>query len=425
MRLRASAVAGAVGGRLVGGDIEVDGAGIDSRRIGPGQLFVPVVAERDGHDFVAAAIASGAVLYLTSRGEVAPGTPRVEVADTGAALLALGAHARGRLPDQVVGITGSMGKTTVKDLTAAVLAVRYSTAASERSFNNELGVPLTLFNAPEGTEATVVEMGARAPGHIRSLCAVARPTMGVVTLVAPVHTETFGSVEGVARAKAELVEAIPASGVVVLNADDTRVAAMASLTPARVITYSSGGGGVGADLTAGPVATDDDLRLRFRLRSPWGQVEVHPAVRGAHHVGNVLAAAAVGLAAGLTTDEVALGLAAARHSPWRMELRRAPSGAVVVNDAYNANPASVEAALRSLVSLPASRWVAVLGPMAELGPDAPAQHRRVAAFAGQLGVEVIAVDSPDYGPEPVTGVEGALAELRSRRALEEGVAVLV
>ena len=274
MRLRVGDVAAATGGRLVGPDVEVDGATVDSRSVVGGQLFVPIVAERDGHDFVAAARAAGAAAYLTAR--EAQGGSAVEVEDTRVALLALGRYARGRVPGPVVGVTGSVGKTSTKDLLAATLRRTFVTAASPRSFNNDLGVPLTLCNAPDGCQAAVVEMGARAPGDITRLCGVARPTVGVVTLVAAVHTETFGTVDDVARAKAELVAALPADGTAVLNAADPRVRAMGATSSAPVVLFGDGG-----DVVAEGVVVDDELRPSFRLRSPWGDVEVRLAVRGA------------------------------------------------------------------------------------------------------------------------------------------------
>ncbi len=193
-----------------------------------GQLFVPIVAGRDGHEFVEAAMAAGAAAYLTARDSL--GGTAVVVDDTGRALLDAGRLARTRLAGPVVGITGSVGKTSAKDLLAAVLRRRLRTTASERSFNNELGVPLTLLNAPDDAEVAVIEMGARGPGHIAALCSVAHPTIGLVTRIAPSHTEAFGSIEGIARAKGELVEALPADGTAVLNAFDERVAAMAART---------------------------------------------------------------------------------------------------------------------------------------------------------------------------------------------------
>ena len=337
--------------------------------------------------------------------------------DTAAALQAAGRLARSHLPERVVGVTGSVGKTSVKDLLAAVLARRWTTAASLRSFNNELGVPLTLLNAPGGTDAVVVEMGARGVGHIAELCAIAAPTVGVVTRVAAVHTEVFGSIDAVARAKGELVEALPASGTAVLNAADERVLAMASRTSARVVSF-----GVGGDVVAEDITVDDELCARFRLRSPWGSAPIELAVRGRHHVENALAAAAAALVVDVDLADVAAGLGAAGLSPWRMELGTAPGGARVLNDAYNANPTSMVAALEALAALPAQRRVAVLGVMAELGPDSAAEHAAIGTRARELGIRVVAIDAPGYGGEEVASIDDAIAALGD---LADGDAVLV
>jgi UDP-N-acetylmuramoyl-tripeptide--D-alanyl-D-alanine ligase len=206
MQFTAKEIARAVGGTLRGDDVAVDGVTIDSRAVVGGELFVPILADRDGHEFIPSAVAGGAAAYLTSEtaSMAALTATAISVADTGGALLALGHHARTRVGDRVVGITGSVGKTTVKDLTAAALATRFIVQASPRSFNNELGVPLTLANSPDDVEAVVVEMGARGRGHIAQLCAIARPTVGIVTTVALAHAEMFGTVEEVAAAKGEL-----------------------------------------------------------------------------------------------------------------------------------------------------------------------------------------------------------------------------
>lgn len=411
MRFTAGEVALATRGRLVGDDVTIDGASIDSRSIAPGQLFVPIVGERDGHDFIDPAM----TLYLTARGHA--GGNAIEVADTGAALLALGRKARSRIPDRVVGITGSVGKTTVKDLLAAVLRQRFETVASPGNFNNELGLPLTLLNGPDRPEAAVLEMGARGIGHISLLCEIGRPTVGVVTAVAPVHTEVFGTVEDVARGKSELVAALPRSGTAVLNGDDQRCAAMAAVTDARVLTYRLDGD---ADLTADAVHFDDELRPRFVARTPWGDVDLRVAVRGVHQVANALAATGAALALGATLEDVASGLASVELSRWRMDLQRTASGARVINDAYNASPISMHAALRTLAALDAERHVAFLGTMAELD-DADEAHREVAAAAESLGVRVIAVDEPRYGAESVASIADAAALLD----LGPGDAVLV
>jgi UDP-N-acetylmuramoyl-tripeptide--D-alanyl-D-alanine ligase len=421
VELRTSEIARATGGRLVGSDVVVSGAAIDSRLVTGGELFVPVTADRDGHDFVGAAVAGGAAAYLSSRPVPAPAgnAAAIEVDDTVVALGTLGAHARRRLPDRVVGVTGSVGKTSVKDLLAAALGARWCTAAGAGSFNNELGVPLTILGAADRTEALVVEMGARGSGHVADLCAIARPTVGVVTAVAAAHTETFGSLDEVAEAKGELVEALPAAGTAVLNADDPRVAAMAHRTAARVLTY---GTGAGVDVRAEHVTLDGELRPRFRLVGPWGAADVALAVRGGHMVGNALAAAAAALVCDVPVEGVADALRRASVSRWRMEMVRLPSGALVLNDAYNANPASMAAALRSLAALDARRRVAVLGLMAELGPTSDAEHAAIGEMARDLGIEVVAVAAPAYGG---TTVDGVGAVVRALGPLGDGDAVLL
>jgi UDP-N-acetylmuramoyl-tripeptide--D-alanyl-D-alanine ligase len=405
-----------VSGELSGPDVEVEGASIDSRELRGGELFVPIVGERDGHDFIDDAMGSGAAAHLTARRATSGSAVIVE--DAMVALTALGAASRDRLPDRVVGITGSVGKTTAKDLAASALSQQLRTQASVRSFNNELGVPLTLVNAPDDSEAVVVEMGARGAGHIRELCTIARPTIGVVTAVERVHTELFGDVAGVAAAKAELVEALPASGSAILNADQPLVLAMAERTEATVLLFGIEQGEVRAE----SLRVDDDLRPVFDLRTPWGSGQVHLALRGAHNVANALAAAAVALVSDVPVDAVIAGLEGATGSPWRMELHRTRTGALVVNDAYNAGPASVAAALRALAHLDAERRIAVLGPMAELGDHREEEHARIGRLADELDVEIISVGAPEYGADDVGDVEQALAALGS---IGSGDAVLV
>ena len=244
MRFTTAEVAAHLGGTVVGPDVAVEGASIDSRSSKPGQLYVPIVAERDGHDFIPAALAAGCPAYLTSR-EFA-GATAVVVDDTAAALMRLGEFARGRISGRVIGITGSVGKTTTKDILARCLASTFPTAASERSFNNELGLPLTLLNAPESAQQVVLEMGARGIGHITRLLGVARPDVGIVTSVALAHVEYFGDLDGVARAKGELVAGLPPTGVAVLNFDDARVARMADFSPCPVLGYAVLAGGDGS-----------------------------------------------------------------------------------------------------------------------------------------------------------------------------------
>ena len=430
MRWTLDEVAAATGGRLHGdGSTEVDGVTQDSRDVRPGMLFVPLVAERDGHGFIDDAVAAGASAYLTARGPSAVDAAAVEVADTQAALTALAREARHRLGTvPVVGITGSVGKTTTKDLLAAVLSQDRRVWASTRSFNNEIGVPITLLSAPAGTEALVVEMGSRGPGHIAELCSIARPTVGVVTTVGLSHTSEFGSLAAVVSAKQELVESLPAAdagGVAFLNAGVPEVAAMAEATEARVVTFGDGG-----QVSAENLELGDDLTPRFMLRSPNGEIDVALGARGVHSVDNAVAAAAVGLELGVSLEDVAAGLAEPILSPLRMEVMRTAGGARLLNDSYNANPLSMRAALHALAALPAKRRVAVLGTMAELGDFEATEHAAIGSLAAELGVRVVAVDAPGYshGDALVThaeGVDGALAALRDLGALGAGDAVLV
>ncbi|GAA2058410.1 UDP-N-acetylmuramoyl-tripeptide--D-alanyl-D-alanine ligase [Williamsia deligens] len=422
MRFTASEIASATGGSLSGADVQLDGAGIDSRTIGPGQLFVPVVAERDGHDFIPQALSAGASAYLTARPPLADsGVTSVQVDDTARALAALGEAARTRITGPVVGVTGSVGKTSTKDMLARVLSVAVRTHANERSFNNELGLPLTLLAAPDDTEAIVVEMGARGVGHIATLCDIAHPTVGVVTRVDGVHLELFGDIGAIAQAKGELIASLPDDGLAVLNVDQDAVIAMAARTTADVIAY---GMSTTADVYAEDIRVDDELRPTFMLRSPWGSIEVSMAARGRHNVHNALAAASVAGGLGLEVEQIAEGLSGAAISGLRMELTRTVDGVAVLNDAYNANPTSMRAALDALVGLTAGRKVAVVGIMAEIGDTAPAEHRAITAHARDLGVDLIAVDAPDYGSgaRHVPDIDTAVAAVAD---LEAGDAVLV
>jgi UDP-N-acetylmuramoyl-tripeptide--D-alanyl-D-alanine ligase len=407
MRFKASEVAAYLGGELVGPDVGLDGASIDSRTIRPGSLYVPIVAARDGHRFVPAALAAGAPAYVTAQEPLGEATA-VRVGDTAAALLRLGGFARGRVGG-AIGVTGSVGKTTTKDLLAACLARTFRTAATAGSLNNELGLPLTLLNAPDAARWVVLEMGAKRARDIERLAAVARPDVGIVTSVAMAHVEFFGSLEGVARAKGELVEALPPTGVAVLNFDDPRVRAMAKRAACPVLGF---GAGADAEVRAERVVVDDDLRARFRLVSPWGQAEVRLAMHGAHQVPNALAAAAAALWCEVPIEAVAAALSESRGSPMRMDVRRIPDGPLLVVDCYNAIPASTEAAIRSLAALPGDRKLALLGVMAELGEEAEPEHRRIARLARELGIEVVGYGTPLYGPAPATDVEDAVALLR-------------
>ncbi len=403
VRIRASEAAAGIGGRLIGPDVEFDGASFDSRSTAPGQLFVPIVAERNGHEFIGAARQRGAVAHLTSEPDPfrLDGTA-IEVADTAQALLSLAQWARRRLDAQVVGVTGSVGKTSAKDLMAAACGAGRRTTANERSFNNEQGLPVTILNAPDDTEVLILEMGMRGFGHISQLCEIARPDIGVITVVGHAHTELVGGIDGVATAKGELVEALPASGTAVLNADDRRVLEMRSRTGAEVITYGSTG-----DVRVSEIELDGLARARFRVDTPWGSGTTQLAVPGAHMVTNAAAAIAVAGIVGVDLDRALDALSGATVSGMRMEVTTASNGATIVNDAYNANPTSMLAALEALAAMDAHRRIAVLGLMAEIDDPLPA-HRAIAARAIDLGLELIVVGTDLYGLDAVGDAAGAL-----------------
>ena len=355
---------------------------IDSRRAGPGGLFAAVAGERaDGHDFASAAVAAGAVAVLATR--PVP-VPSVLVGDVPAALAALARFVADSLPAAAIaGLTGSSGKTTTKDLAAQLIERLGPTIAPAGSFNNEFGLPLTVLRADAATRYLVLELSARGPGHIAYLCRIAPPRYGVVLNVGHAHAGEFGGLDQVAQAKGELVEALPADGVAILNADDPRVLAMAARTAARVVT-------VGVDdraalIRAADVRLDDLGRPSFTLLTPEGPAAITLRLHGAHIVPDAVAAAALARELGLGLADIADGLCAAvARSRWRMEVHRRRDGVTVINDAYNANPESVAAALRALRHLAQDgRGFAVLGHMAELGGTSRASHEDVGELAAR------------------------------------------
>lgn len=409
--LRLAEVARLTGGTTDAGDVLVTApAERDSRQVAAGGLFVAVVGERvDGHDFVEQALAAGAAASLVAR--PVPG-PHVVVDDVIEALGLLARAVIDRLVPAglvVVGLTGSSGKTSTKDLLAQVLARAAPTVATEGSLNNEIGVPLTALRAEPGTRHLVVEMGARGAGHVAELCRVTPPRIGVVLNVGTAHAGEFGSREATARAKSELVQVLPdatAGGVAVLNADDPLVAAMAAVTAARVVAV---GRAPHADVRADEVRLDVHGRPSYVLHTTYGEpVQVRLPLHGWHHVGNSLAAAAVALELGLSPVAVADVLGrVTTTSRWRMEVTDRPDGVTVVNDAYNANPDSVRAALEALVAMAGGRrtW-AVLGEMLELGAASRVEHQEVGRLARRLDVDRLVV----VGESARAIHTGALAE---------------
>ncbi|MFJ8182043.1 UDP-N-acetylmuramoyl-tripeptide--D-alanyl-D-alanine ligase [Streptomyces sp. NPDC096105] len=363
----------------------------DSREASPGSLFVAFVGERvDGHDFAAQVVEAGAVAVLASR---PVGVPAIVVEDVQAALGALARHVVARLGATPVALTGSAGKTSTKDLIAQVLRSKAPTVFTPGSLNNEIGLPLTALTATEETKFLVLEMGARGIGHIRYLTGLTPPRIGLVLNVGSAHIGEFGGREQIAQAKGELVESLPPAeegGVAILNADDPYVRAMATRTKAKVIFFGESGE---ADVSAENVRLTDSGQPSFRLHTPSGASDVTMRLYGEHHVSNALAAAAVAHELGMSADEIARALSEAGSlSRWRMEVTERPDGVTVVNDAYNANPESMKAALRALAAMgEASRarggrtW-AVLGKMAELGDEALAEHDAVGRLAVRLNV---------------------------------------
>jgi UDP-N-acetylmuramoyl-tripeptide--D-alanyl-D-alanine ligase len=387
-------IAAAVGGSVVGGDPLVSVTGpveYDSRLLSPGGLFVAFAgAKVDGHEFAGAAVAAGAVAVMGTR-PVGHGVPTVVVSDPLDAMGRLARAVLDRLPElTVVGVTGSSGKTTTKDQIGQVLARLGPTVAPAGSLNNELGLPHTALRADAGTRFLVLEMGARGIGHISYLCGIAPPRIGVVINVGVAHIGEFGSVEAIAEGKAELVEALPPGGLAVLNADDPLVRSMAARTRAEVLLV---GEAADADLRAADVTLDERGRPSYTLIAPEGSVRVGLALTGAHQVGNTLAAAAVARAAGMPLADLASALGDLRSaSTRRMDVYDRADGVTVIDDSYNANPASTAAALRAQAALGGGRRrVAVLGYLAELGEHERDGHEQVGRLAAELGVDRLVV----------------------------------
>jgi UDP-N-acetylmuramoyl-tripeptide--D-alanyl-D-alanine ligase len=410
-------VADATGGRIVHADpaLRITGAvEFDSRLIGPGGLFVAFAgASVDGHDFAGTAIAAGAAAILATRDT---GFPAVLVDDQLAALARLARVVVDRLTGlTVVGVTGSSGKTTTKDMIAQLAARLGPTVAPPGSFNNELGHPHTVLKADEGTRHLVLELGARGIGHIAHLATVAPPRIGVVTNVGTSHLAEFGSVEAIAQGKGELPAALPAGGLAVLNADDPRVRAMAGRTAARVQLV---GESADADVRAEHVTLDARGRASYTLVCPQGRADVALRVSGRHQVGNSLAAAAVALELGMPFADLpgALG-ELALVSTRRMDIFDTADGVTVIDDSYNANPASMSAAVRALAAVGAGRrTIAVLGYMAELGDFEREGHEQVGRLAAELGVARLIAVADNAAPI----VDGARAD-----AAWKGESVLV
>ncbi len=386
----------------MGEDAEVSSVATDSREVLPGALFVALPGERtDGGRFVPEAFANGAAGVLVRDGLDVDG-PAVSVRSTGEALMMLARDERSRMGARVVAVTGANGKTSTKDMTASVLGTMLRTHASRESYNNEVGLPVTLLEAAPDTEVVVAEMGARHVGDVAILCGIARPQMVIVTNVGVAHLEIFGSWERIVEASAEPVDALGEDGIAMLNADDPVVAGYAERCAGRVVTF---GLSPTADVRAEGVTLASDGCSTFTLVSAGERVPVTLAVPGEHMVSNALAAAAAGVTLGVPLERCALALAEAAVSAWRMETFTTGDGIRVVNDAYNANPESMAAALR------AARWmageghlIAVLGTMAELGPIAAREHERIGELAARIRVDRLIAVGESAGPIAAAGL---------------------
>jgi len=420
MRWSTDRIAEITSGQAVG-EAEITTIATDTRSLKPGSLFVALRGDRfDGHDYLEAAMQAGAAAVLVE----GPATiePRIEVSDTLLALRHLAADYRRSLTGaRAIGITGSTGKTSCKDLLASALGV--GTWASPRSFNNEVGVPLTVLSAPADTEVLVVEVGSRGVGHIRDLMDVVLPHVAIITGIGASHLATLGDVDTVRIAKWELVEGLNPGGIAILPAEDDTLSDWAVRDGISVTTFGEQG-----DVRVEGLALDDMARPSFVLEAGGERVGLKLSMAGAHQARNAAAAAAAGLALGRALPDLAAGLELAHGSAWRMEVTPGPF--TVVNDAYNANPDSMAAALQSVAAMP-GRHLAVLGLMAELGEAAPAAHRSAGRLARQLGYVAVVVVGEDPGISEGAGdivypvPDAAAARLLIAELIDEGDVVLI
>lgn len=386
MRRALSEFARACGGRLSGADSAYTNVVSDSRTLERGQLFIALRGPNfDGHAFVTAAANAGAAGAVVEALQPVS-LPQILVGDTQAALSAAGRAFRRAFGGPLVAVAGSNGKTTAKEMTAAILAQAGPCLATRGNLNNHIGVPLTLLRLSDEYRFAVVELGANRAGEVAALARLARPSIGLITNAGAEHLEGFGSLEGVARAEGEVIAGLPAAATAVINADDEFAGLWRGLTRARVVTF---GVRERADYGASEVRTTvgaQGFRSHFRLTAPMGSVAVELALGGAHNIANALAAAAAAASAGATLAQIAAGLAAVRAVPGRLQFKQSPGGAWLIDDTYNANPSSVRAAIEVLRSLGGRRWL-VLADMAELGAFAERAHAELGAFAHEAGIE--------------------------------------
>jgi UDP-N-acetylmuramoyl-tripeptide--D-alanyl-D-alanine ligase len=379
-------VASAVNAQLVGPDAAFERVVTDSRELHAGDLFVALSGENfDGHDFVAQARERGAAGAIVSRAVDNP-LPQLLVADTLTALQVYAANWRGRNAATVIGVTGSNGKTSTKQMLASIVSARGPALATRGNLNNHIGVPLTLLELRPEHRTAVIEMGANHPGEIELLTALARPDVGIVTQAGDAHLEGFGSREGVARAKGELFAGL-GYGVAVINADDDYAGLWKDMAQsASVITFGFADAADVRAINLQPLPADAPASTRFEMLTPSGRYTVTVPMPGRHNVRNALGACACGMALGMDLDDIAAGLAQMEPAAGRVSWKLTPHGARVLDDTYNANPTSLRAALELLASVPGQRW-AVIGGMAELGPDAERMHHEAGQVARSLGIE--------------------------------------
>jgi UDP-N-acetylmuramoyl-tripeptide--D-alanyl-D-alanine ligase len=426
VELTAGELASATDGEVLGSaDARARSFTIDSRELAPGACFIAVRDRRDGHDFVADAFARGATMAMVEHTDdlLVHGETLVRVKDTMTGLSDAGRLARDRLrAATVVGITGSAGKTATKDLTAAALARTRRVHASPGSYNNEAGVPLTLLDAPLESEVIVAEMGARFAGNIADLAEIARPEIGVITHIGLAHAGHLGGREGITRVKGELMEALPASGLAVLNAECDATPELAKRTDARVVLV---GRRAEADYRASDIFFDDELRPRFMLDTPHGSAHVALDLRGDHQIENAMQAIAVAAETDVPLEAAAAGVADARAAAHRMEILHAARGVLMLNDAYNSSPTSAAAAVRAFAGLAVEgRRVAVLGDMLELGDQADEEHAALGALVASSGVDVL-VAVGEHAERIATGAGGGLRSVHTADDAETAAAIVV
>lgn len=398
MLITASEVASVTHGTLVGLDCEASGIAFDSRTLRRGQAFVALVEEADGHDYLRDAATAGAPFAIVQRGRSIDALTCVEVDDCDAALTAIGHHCRGRLATtldgRVIGITGSVGKTSAKDLVLAVLKSQFANAhGPEKSLNNDIGVPVTIINAPDACDALVLEMGMRGLGEIARLCDVAQPQIGVITEVGDAHSERVGGIEGVVRAKAELLHALPQSGIAIVNSDSVNAMKTVHNIAARVMTFgSSETAAVRWEIVSSDERGCCTVRFTAGDESAIGIVPLP----GSHMASNAASAVAVGITCGIGIAQCVEALSNTQSASQRMQWVIGRNGIRILDDSYNANPVSVAAALRTVAETPAKQRYAVLGVMAEVLHSDRA-HRQIAELCRQVGIELLALETDFYG----------------------------